>query len=167
MQNLSERQAGTVSKVAFPNPETTTVWSFPVRGAWATHNNKYRGNFAPQLARNVLSMYSQPGELILDPMAGGGTTLIEAKLLGRGFIGCDINPGAVRLCEDVTSFENETLGSDGAKSNSKKQISKLRNPPEADEEIKQISHPHKGGFGMTTCFIRQDFLCGELYSFLG
>jgi DNA modification methylase len=116
MQNLSERQAGAVSKVAFPNPETTTVWSFPVRGTWATHNNKYRGNFAPQLARNVLEMYSQAGDLILDPMAGGGTTLIEAKLLGRGFIGCDINPGAVEICVKATDFKTETTGSRDAKS---------------------------------------------------
>ncbi|MBC7092233.1 MAG: DNA methylase, partial [Nitrososphaeria archaeon] len=29
-------------------PETTTVWSFPYRGKWATHylNSKYRGNWA-------------------------------------------------------------------------------------------------------------------------
>jgi DNA modification methylase len=112
MQNLSERPAGALSKVAFPNPETTTVWSFPVRGAWATHNNKYRGNFAPQLARNVIETYSEPGEVVLDPMAGGGTTLIEAKLLGRGFIGGDINPAAVKLCEKVTTFENGTTGKD-------------------------------------------------------
>ncbi len=84
--------------------EATTVWSFPVRGTWATHNNKYRGNFAPQLARNIIEMYSQPGEVVLDPMAGGGTTLIEAKLLGRRFIGADINPAAVKLCEEAVEF---------------------------------------------------------------
>jgi DNA modification methylase len=107
MRNLSDKPAGALSKVAFPNPETTTVWSFPVRGTWATHNNKYRGNFAPQLARNVIETYSEPGDLILDPMAGGGTTLIEAKLLGRGFIGCDINPAAVKLCEEAVKFDIE------------------------------------------------------------
>lgn len=32
--------------------ELTTVWSFPERGTWATHSAKYRGNFAPQVARN-------------------------------------------------------------------------------------------------------------------
>jgi DNA modification methylase len=50
-------------------------------------------------------MYSDAGEVVLDPMAGGGTTLIECKLLGRRFIGCDINPEAVALCEQATSFE--------------------------------------------------------------
>jgi len=104
MRNRTEKPAGVLSKVSFPNPETTTVWSFPVRGAWGTHNGKYRGNFAPQVARNVLEMYSRQGDLVLDPMAGGGTTLIECKLLGRRFIGADINPAAVKLCEKAVDF---------------------------------------------------------------
>ena len=45
-------------------PEYTTVWSFPERGNWATHNSKYRGNFAPQIARNIIEMYSQKGDSI-------------------------------------------------------------------------------------------------------
>jgi DNA modification methylase len=85
-------------------PESTTVWSFPIRGSWATHNNRYRGNFAPQVARNILQMYSEPGQLVLDPMAGGGTTLIECRLLGRRYIGCDINPDAVALCQKAVDF---------------------------------------------------------------
>ena len=99
--------AGSVSKVSFPNPEYSTVWSFAERGSWATHNSTYRGNFAPQVARNIIEMYSEPGHLVLDPMAGGGTTLIECKLLGRRFIGCDINPDAVELCQKATAFEIE------------------------------------------------------------
>lgn len=85
-------------------PETTTVWSFPERGDWATHTPSYRGNFAPQVARNIILRYSQPNDLVLDPMAGGGTTLIECKLLGRRFIGCDINPDAVAWCQKAVDF---------------------------------------------------------------
>ncbi|MFW6017172.1 MAG: site-specific DNA-methyltransferase, partial [bacterium] len=33
--------------------EITTVWTFPKRGEWKTHNSKYRGNFAPQIPRNL------------------------------------------------------------------------------------------------------------------
>lgn len=33
------------------NLETTTVWSFPDRGNWATHKGDYRGNFAPQILK--------------------------------------------------------------------------------------------------------------------
>jgi len=76
---------------------TTTVWSFPKRGSWATHKGDYRGNWAPQIPRALILMYTRPGDLVLDPMVGSGTTLIEAKLLGRNSIGVDINYGAVIL----------------------------------------------------------------------
>jgi len=81
-------------------PEYTTVWSFAQRGSWATHSSGYRGNFAPQVPRNVIEMYSEQGDSVLDPMVGAGTTLIEAKL------GVDINPEAVRLCRESLRFKH-------------------------------------------------------------
>lgn len=87
--------------------ETTTVWSFPERGNWATHNPKYRGNFAPQIARNTILRYSNEGDIVLDPMVGGGTTLIECKLLNRRGIGIDINPEAVKLTKKGLDFEGD------------------------------------------------------------
>jgi len=50
--------------------EISTVWSFPERGNWATHNPKFRGNFAPQIARNIILKYSKEGDMVLDPMVG-------------------------------------------------------------------------------------------------
>ncbi len=76
---------------------TTTVWSFPKRGTWATHKGDYRGNWAPQIPRALMIMYSRPGEVILDQMVGSGTTCIEARLLGRNCVGVDINYNAVIL----------------------------------------------------------------------
>jgi DNA modification methylase len=87
--------------------EWTTVWSFPERGSWATHNPKYRGNFAPQIARNIIEMYSEQGDSILDPMVGAGTTLIEAKLLARNALGMDINPEAAKLAEEALKFKHQ------------------------------------------------------------
>lgn len=89
-------------------PEITTCWSFPVRGKWATHNPKYRGNFAPQIARNIILNYSEEGETVLDPMVGSGTTLIECKLLNRNGIGIDIVPNAVELTKEILDFEYNT-----------------------------------------------------------
>lgn len=85
--------------------EITTVWSFPERGSWATHRGDFRGNFAPQIPRNLILRYSKPGETILDPMCGSGTTLIECKLLGRNAIGVDINPLYVILTRDRLAFQ--------------------------------------------------------------
>ena len=87
-----------------------TVWSFPKRGNWATHDAKYRGNWSPYIPRNLLLRYSQEGDLVLDQFAGGGTTLVEAKLLNRNIIGVDINPYALERCREKTAFERENVG---------------------------------------------------------
>jgi DNA modification methylase len=76
---------------------STTVWSFPKRGSWATHRGDYRGNWAPQIPRTLILRYTEPGDTVLDPMAGSGTTCIEAVLLGRNCIAADISYGAVML----------------------------------------------------------------------
>lgn len=77
--------------------EKTSVWDFPKRGDWAVHQSDYRGNWPPQLPRNLILKYSGEGDLILDPFVGGGTTLIEAWLENRKSIGIDINPIAEQV----------------------------------------------------------------------
>jgi len=84
--------------------EKTTVWSFEHRGNWATHRGNYRGNWAPQIPRNLILRYSQPGDLVLDQMVGSGTTLIECKLLGRNGIGVDINLHALMVAYNRLDF---------------------------------------------------------------
>jgi DNA modification methylase len=85
--------------------ECTTVWSFPKRGNWATHRSDYRGNWSPQVVRNLLLRYSNEGETVLDPMVGGGTTLIECKLTGRKGIGIDINPNSIKITQHRLNFD--------------------------------------------------------------
>jgi DNA modification methylase len=89
--------------------ETTNVWSFPDRGTWATHQGNFRGNWPPQMARNIITRYSKPGETVLDQMCGSGTTLIECKLLGRNAIGVDINPACIMLTLDRLNFDYTPL----------------------------------------------------------
>jgi DNA modification methylase len=84
--------------------EKTTVWSFEKRGDWATHRGNYRGNWAPQIPRNVILRYSQPGDLVLDQMVGSGTTLVECKLLGRNGIGVDVNLDALMVAYNRLDF---------------------------------------------------------------
>ena len=90
--------------------EMTTHWSFPNRGDWATHNAKYRGNWSPYIPRNLLLRYSKEGDTVIDQFAGGGTTLVEAKLLNRNVIGVDINPDALEICKQAVDFEYEPCG---------------------------------------------------------
>lgn len=89
--------------------ETTTVWSFPHRGDWATHKGNFRGNWSPQVVRNLLLRYTKEGDVVLDQFVGSGTTLVECKLLGREGIGVDINPACVYLTRDRLNFTVESL----------------------------------------------------------
>lgn len=88
--------------------ETNTVWAFPDRGKWATHDAKYRGNWSPYIPRNIILRYSSESDTVLDQFVGGGTTAVEAKLTGRNFIGIDINPAAVELTKNKLNFEYDT-----------------------------------------------------------
>ena len=109
--------------------ETTSVWSFPDRGNWATHylNSKYRGNWAPEIPRNLILKYTQPGDTILDQMVGSGTTAIECKLLGRNCIAVDINPDAIMVTRDRLNFSFNTLDPKFPKTTIKTYVGDARN----------------------------------------
>jgi hypothetical protein len=63
----------------------------PVRGL--THGfYKYPARFSPTFARAAIDTFTRPGQLVLDPHVGGGTSLVEARASGREAIGVDISP---------------------------------------------------------------------------
>ncbi len=85
--------------------QMTTVWSFPERGDWATHNAKYRGNWSPYIPRNIILRYSKENDIVLDQFVGSGTTMVETKLLNRKGIGIDINPVAIEITREHLKFQ--------------------------------------------------------------
>lgn len=118
--------------------EMTSVWSFPKRGDWATHDAKWRGNWSPYTPRNLLLRYSNENDLVLDQFAGGGTTLVEAKLLNRNIIGVDINDKALARCKEKLDFQHD--GANGKVRLKKGDARKLDFIP--DEKIDFIcTHP--------------------------
>jgi DNA modification methylase len=65
---------------------------------YASHNlHSFPAKFPPQLPRKFIDALTSPGDVVLDPMAGSGTTLVEAVLAGRHGIAFDIDPLALLL----------------------------------------------------------------------
>ena len=74
-------------------------WSFgDANTKQITHEiHRYSGKYIPQIARQAIELISSPGDLVLDPYVGSGTTLLEANLIGRRSLGIDLNPLAVLI----------------------------------------------------------------------
>ena len=68
---------------------------------YATHGlHEYRGKFFPQLVGALMNIAQLPKDaVVLDPMCGSGTTLVEARLSGRTSYGLDMNPLSVFVAD--------------------------------------------------------------------
>ncbi|MEU2167951.1 TRM11 family SAM-dependent methyltransferase [Micromonospora chersina] len=62
------------------------------RGRYVPESSTHPGKMLPHLAAHAIAAYTAPGDLVLDPMCGSGTTLVEAMHLGRRALGVDIEP---------------------------------------------------------------------------
>ncbi|MBI4498739.1 MAG: site-specific DNA-methyltransferase [Chloroflexi bacterium] len=72
--------------------------------SYASHDlHAFAAKFPPQLPRAFIRGLTQPGDVVLDPMMGSGTALVEALLEGRHAIGLDIDPLALRLGQVKTA----------------------------------------------------------------
>ena len=56
------------------------------------YNNEHPAPFPVEIAKRCIEACSRDGDLILEPFAGSGSTLLAAKELGRNAIGIEINP---------------------------------------------------------------------------
>lgn len=78
----------------------------PVSGL--THDlYRYPARFSPLFVRAVIKAFSEPGDIVLDPFLGGGTTLVEARALGRIGVGFDLNALSGFLVRAKTSVITE------------------------------------------------------------
>ena len=75
----------------------------------------YLGKFVPQLAEVFLRRHARPGQLVWDPFAGSGTTLVEANALGLRAAGCDLSAFNCLLAGVKTAaYEPHELAADVA-----------------------------------------------------
>lgn len=73
--------------------------------SYASHDvHAFPAKFPPQLPKLFIEQLTKPNEIVLDPMMGSGTTIVEALLLGRTAIGFDIDPMALMLGKVKTNL---------------------------------------------------------------
>lgn len=77
-----------------PRLEATTLWDFPSQnyGGRRQGDTAYAGATPSYIIWNLLQRYTEPGDLVIDPMAGSGTTLDVARELDRRALGYDVSP---------------------------------------------------------------------------
>lgn len=93
----------------------TEVQEWKVRGniwkydAGKNDKNDHPAVFPSELAQDHVTSWSNPGDLVIDPFSGSGTTCRAAKDLGRRFVGIEVNPAYCeiarrRLAQDVLAL---------------------------------------------------------------
>lgn len=85
-------------------PPAVSVWTTAQNDARTQRKNKYvpestahPAKMLPEVVRHAVTHYTKPGELVLDPMCGIGTTLVEAVRLGRRALGVEYEPHWVNV----------------------------------------------------------------------
>ncbi len=104
---LVEAGTATASVRLQYGPATGSVWLVGQSSARAQRSGRYLpgsvahpGRMMPALARTAITTYTSPGELVLDPMCGIGTTLVEAVHAGRTAAGIEYEPKWATLARD-------------------------------------------------------------------
>lgn len=82
-------------------------------GRYTPGTTAHPGKMLPAIARRAITAYTDPGDLILDPMCGIGTSLVEAVHLGRAAIGVEYEPRWAALARDNLTLA-EQQGATGA-----------------------------------------------------
>jgi site-specific DNA-methyltransferase (adenine-specific) len=88
-------------------------WKELVHGVWnirsVQRNDYHEAMFPEKLVANCLKLYSFPGDTILDPFMGSGTTGAVAKKFGRNYVGKELEPKYVRMSEGRIASINDSM----------------------------------------------------------
>jgi DNA modification methylase len=82
------------------------VWRMPSVRA----NDIHTAMFPVALAERVIRLFSAPGDLVIDPFLGSGTTAVAAVALGREWIGMELDPDYALVAESKIGLAIDALG---------------------------------------------------------
>ena len=85
--HAADNGGGGLPLAVWPCAQTTS--QYQRLGRYLADSKRHPAKMLPELARRAISAYSQPGELVVDPMCGIGTSLVEAIHLDRNALGIE------------------------------------------------------------------------------
>lgn len=91
----NERKTADLPLAVWPCAQRTSQWQRHKR--YVAESNRHPGKMLPAIARRAVEQYSEPGELVVDPMCGIGKTLVEASDLGRRAVGVELEARWAKL----------------------------------------------------------------------
>jgi methylase of polypeptide subunit release factors len=113
-KKMANRATTQLKSALLSDQLSSADWSFrDANTDYLTHGvHRYSGKFIPQIAAQAIELLTRPGDLIVDPYCGSGTTLVEAASHSRKSIGVDLNPLAVLISTvKTTPVEDSKLKS--------------------------------------------------------
>ncbi|KPV48662.1 DNA methyltransferase, partial [Kouleothrix aurantiaca] len=113
IKSVTEVRTGAVNDInlnrwkEYEDIYTDSLWVVNRRDSTGAHHAGYWGNFIPQIPHQMMRRYTRPGDWVIDPFAGSGTTLIEARRLGRNCLGVELQaPVAERTRAQIAAEPN-------------------------------------------------------------
>jgi site-specific DNA-methyltransferase (adenine-specific) len=110
---------------------TKTIWRITPET-----DNPHPAPFPLELPRTAIKLYTFVGDVVLDPFAGSGTTLVAAKQLQRNYIGFDINSEYIEMAEKRLA-QNQLFNNSSRDSLSRLKVGSIF----PDEDIKSRTPP--------------------------
>lgn len=109
---------------------TDSLWLIGERDKSGAHKGDYHGNFVPQIPNQLMRRFTKKGDIVLDTFLGSGTTLIEAKRLGRHGIGIELldrvaKDAKLRINEEIPFEKNiftEVITANSAEKSARKKV---------------------------------------------
>jgi site-specific DNA-methyltransferase (adenine-specific) len=86
---------------------TLDVWDIPPESAVRV---RHPAPFPVELPQRLMELYTYRGDLVVDPFAGSGSTLVAARRSGRDAVGYDLDPAYVELTRTRLADEPATAG---------------------------------------------------------
>ncbi len=119
IKSITEVRTGAINDInlnrwkEYEDIYTDSLWLVNRRDGSGAHTAGYWGNFIPQIPHQMMRRYTRPGDWVIDPFAGSGTTLIEARRLGRNCLGVELQAPVAAQARALLAAEPNRHGTTG------------------------------------------------------